>query len=98
MLPSRSEPWGFVLNEAMEFGLPLVVSEAVGAAPDLVRHGENGYVVPVGNVRALTDALAELARDEELRRRMGSASRALVKGFSPEGWARGVLRAVETVG
>ena len=97
VLPSRSEPWGFVLNEAMEFALPLVVSEAVGAGPDLVRAGENGLVVPVGDSPALAAALARLADDENLRRRMGRASRALIAGFTPESWARGVARAVEGV-
>ena len=61
-LPSRSEPWGFVLNEGMEFGLPLVVSEAVGAGPDLVEEGGNGFVVPVGDAGALAAALREPGR------------------------------------
>ncbi len=97
VLPSRSEPWGFVLNEAMEFALPLVVSDAVGAGADLVREGENGLVVPVGDVPALAAALTKLAGDEALRQRMGRASRALVEGFTPERWAAGVVAAVETV-
>ena len=93
-LPSRTEVWGFVLNEGMEFGLPLVVSEAVGAEPDLVREGENGFVVPVGDVEALAAALSRLAGEPELRRRMGEASRRIVEGFSPQAWADGALAAV----
>lgn len=95
VLPSRSEPWGFVLNEGMEFGLPLVVSEAVGAGPDLVRPGVNGFVVPVGDVRALAEDLTRLARDEELRSRMGEASREIVQDFTAERWARGMVQAIE---
>lgn len=95
VLPSRSEPWGFVLNEGMEFGLPLVVSDVVGAGPDLVRHGENGFVVPVGDKSALAKVLENLARDETLRHRMGQASRSIIQAFTPERWAQGVVQAIE---
>src|SRR5262249_23578631 len=57
VLPSRSETWGLVINEAMEFGLPIVTTSAVGAAPDLVTDGENGYVVPPDDAGALAAAL-----------------------------------------
>lgn len=71
-LPSRHEPWGVVVNEAAACGLPLVVSERVGAAPDLVRSGSNGHVVPVGNVgqhaRVLTEILQQREKQEEFRR------------------------------
>jgi glycosyltransferase involved in cell wall biosynthesis len=97
VLPSRSETWGFVLNEAMEFALPLVVSEAVGASPDLVRNGENGFVVPVGKVDPLARALVSLAQDEMLRQTMGKLSKKLITKFSPEAWADGMLRAIHSV-
>jgi glycosyltransferase involved in cell wall biosynthesis len=97
VLPSQSEPWGFVLNEAMEFGLPLIVSEAVGAGPDLVRSGENGFIVPVRDPLALSQALKTLIRDEPLRRRMGQASRQIVENFTPERWVQGVMAAIDSV-
>lgn len=97
VLPSRSEPWGFVLNEGMEFGLPLVVSAAVGAGPDLVRHGENGFVFPVGDVSALTQHLMTLSDNESLRHRMGQVSRSIIETFSPENWANGVMKAIESI-
>ena len=97
VLPSRSEPWGFVLNEAMEFGLPLVVTDAVGAGPDLVHPGENGFIVPSGDAGALAKALEKLIEDPELRTAMGAASRRIVEHFSPENWAAGVIRAIEAV-
>lgn len=93
VLPSRSEVWGFVLNEAMEFGQPLVVSEAVGAGPDLVQPGENGFVVPTGDVDALAEALRRLL-DPQTRSRFGDASRRRIEDFSPDHWARGVLAAI----
>jgi glycosyltransferase involved in cell wall biosynthesis len=97
VLPSRIEPWGFVLNEGMEFGLPLVVSEAVGAGPDLVHPGENGFVFPVGDSDKLGEILESLVRDEFLRKRMGQASKRIIENFTPEAWAQGVVKAIESV-
>jgi glycosyltransferase involved in cell wall biosynthesis len=84
-LLSRHEPWGVVVNEAAASGLPLVLSEAVGAAHDLLRDGENGFLVPAGDVGAAAAALQRLAVDPDLRRRMGDRSRELVRdwGYEP---------------
>ena len=92
VLPSRSEPWGMVLNEAAAAGLPLVATQGVGAARDLV--DGNGIVVPVGDEEALADALRRLAEDPGLRVRMGARSRELAASFTPESWADAVARLV----
>ena len=97
VLPSRSETWGFVLNEAMEFGLPLVVTQAVGASPDLVTEGENGFVVPTGDAEALANALKRLVTDPALRCQMGQVSKRRIAAFSPEHWADGFTRAIEAM-
>jgi glycosyltransferase involved in cell wall biosynthesis len=83
-LLSLHEPWGVAVNEAAASGLPLVLSERVGAAGDLLRDGENGYVVPAGDVAAATDALSRLAADPELRGRFGARSRDLVAAWGYE--------------
>jgi glycosyltransferase involved in cell wall biosynthesis len=57
-VPSRFEPWGVVVNEALACGCPVVVSDAVGAGVDLVRDGVDGRVFATGDHRALADALA----------------------------------------
>jgi glycosyltransferase involved in cell wall biosynthesis len=80
-LLSRHEPWGVVVNEAAASGLPLVLSDRVGAAYDLLRNGENGFLVPVDDVDAAAAALRRLAGDAELRRRMAARSRELVRGW-----------------
>jgi glycosyltransferase involved in cell wall biosynthesis len=90
VLPSRSEPWGMVLNEAAAAGLPLVATEGVGAAHDLIEDGVNGFRVPVDDVGALAAALRRLAEDPQLRNDAGLASRRIVEAFTPEAWARGV--------
>jgi len=80
-LLSAHEPWGVVVNEAAACGLPLVLSDRVGAARDLLGDGENGVLVPAGDVTAAAAALRRLAVAPELRRRMGSRSRELARGF-----------------
>jgi glycosyltransferase involved in cell wall biosynthesis len=80
-LLSTHEPWGVVVNEAAACGLPLVLSDRVGAASDLLRDGENGVLVPVGDVDASADALALLAAAPGIRETMGARSRELVQGF-----------------
>lgn len=75
VLASGYEPWGLVVNEAALCGLPLVVSDAVGAGADLLVEGENGYVYPAGDVDALAERLGRLAGDGELRQAMGAKSR-----------------------
>jgi glycosyltransferase involved in cell wall biosynthesis len=57
VVPSRSESWGVVVNEALACGCPVIVSDAVGAADDLVRDGVNGTIFPAGDVDALAAAL-----------------------------------------
>jgi glycosyltransferase involved in cell wall biosynthesis len=85
VVPSRwPDPLPRVVHEAMASGLPVVASE-VGGIPELVRHGENGLLVPCDDASALADALAELAPDPERRRAMGVAGRrAVIEGFAIE--------------
>ena len=92
-LLSTHEPWGVVVNEAAACGLPLVLSDRVGAARDLLRDAENGFLVPAGDVAATATALARL-RDPEARTRMGARSRELVQGFGYGPSADNLLAAV----
>jgi len=57
VLPSASETWGLVVNEALACGTPVVVSNAVGCAPDLVDDGNTGAVYPVGDISTMADAI-----------------------------------------
>jgi glycosyltransferase involved in cell wall biosynthesis len=84
-LLSAHEPWGVAVNEAAASSLPLVLSDRVGAAADLLRDGENGVLVPFGDAAAAADALRLLAVDPALRQRYGARSRELVSalGYGP---------------
>jgi glycosyltransferase involved in cell wall biosynthesis/GT2 family glycosyltransferase len=84
-LLSLHETWGVVVNEAAASGLPLVLSDRVGAAYDLLRHGENGFLIPAGDLTAAAAALRALATDRALRERAGARSRELVRdwGYEP---------------
>lgn len=94
VLPSRSEPWGMVLNEAAAAGLPLVATDGVGAAHDLIENGVNGFRVPVGDELALGEAMRRLTEDTGFRAAAGIRSRELSQRFTPEAWADAVARLV----
>jgi glycosyltransferase involved in cell wall biosynthesis len=88
VLPSRSEQWGMVLNEAAAAGLPLVATEAAGAAYELV---DDELRVPAGDAAALAGAMRLLATDPDARRTSAEHSRARVAALTPDAWAEGVL-------
>jgi glycosyltransferase involved in cell wall biosynthesis len=94
VLPSRSETWGLVINEGMEFGLPLILSDRVGSVPVLLEEGENGFSFPAGDSRSLAARIEKLCSDPELRERMGDASRAKSRSNSLEAWGEAVVEAV----
>jgi glycosyltransferase involved in cell wall biosynthesis len=90
------EPWGLVVNEAMNQGLAIIASNAVGAAAGgLVRDGRNGLVVPAGDAGALAGALAALARDRERCAGLGRAGREDVRAYTFDAWAGAFARALE---
>src|SRR5262249_28602872 len=96
VLPSVRESWGLVVNEALATGLPAVVSEAVGCAPDLVGPGETGETFRGGAVGGVVTAL-ERIRARGGRSTMGAACRARVARFSHAIAARGLVAAAQSV-
>ena len=93
------EPWGLVVNEAMNRGLAVIASDAVGAAAGgLVRDGETGLVVPAGDARALARAITRLADDAPLRAALGAAGRRAVAAYNADAWAQGFSKALATLG
>ena len=95
---SFKEPWGIVINEAMNQGCPIVTTDAVGAAAGgLVRDGENGFVVQERDSEALKKAINKLISDESLRLKMSSCSKERIKDWTQENMVRGFIDAVEYV-
>lgn len=98
VLPSSyQETWGLVVNEAMNFSLPVVVSDRVGCAADLVRDGWNGLVVAHREIGALAEAIDKLAGDATMRLRFGERSNALVADYSIEACADGIVAACQAI-
>jgi glycosyltransferase involved in cell wall biosynthesis len=96
VLPSRFEPWGAVVNEAIACGLPIVVTDQVGCAPDLVRPGENGWIVPADDWKALAGALEEALAEPQRLRAMGAASARLAPAWSEDSCMVAFTAAVRT--
>ena len=97
VLPSDSETWGLVVNEAMACGLPAIVSDSVGCGPDLVTDTQTGYTFPTGNSSALADCIKALI----LRKRSGynfqTAVRAKINNYSIDVAVERTRSAIQTV-
>ena len=98
ILPTHSDTWGLVVNEAMACGLPVIVSSAAGCVSDLVDEGWNGRVTQPGNISQLAVAMENLVQNEALRVEMGKHSRQRIAGFTPEACAAGIAAAAEIIG
>lgn len=98
ILPTYSDPWGLVVNEAMACGLPIVVTDVAGCAADLVQHECNGIRIPPKDVSSLANAMQHLANHPDLRGAMSANSRRQIVRYSPIEWASGIVRALEGVG
>lgn len=95
VLPSGiGETWGLVVNEAMNFGLPIVVSDMVGSGKNLVSQGENGFVFPMGDIIKQGEYLKILMENKDLRENMGEKSLDIVKKYSHEQDIKGILTAL----
>jgi glycosyltransferase involved in cell wall biosynthesis len=93
-LLSRHEPWGVAVNEAAASGLPLLLSDRVGAASDLLVDGRNGFVVPAGDVGEAAAALNRLASHPALRHELGARSHELVSKWGYESSVENFVAAV----
>jgi glycosyltransferase involved in cell wall biosynthesis len=92
------EIWGIVVNEAMSASKPVIITTAVGCSFDLVKHGVNGYIVPEKDVDALYIALKLVLGDENLRIKMGEASKRIINEcFTYSCVFRSLQESIETV-
>ncbi len=93
MFPTQWDPWGVVANEACAAGLPILVTPVAGSAGELVRDGENGFVLPL-ELDRWVDAATVLLTDQDTYARFSLRSRELVGEYSYENAARGIRDAV----
>lgn len=97
VLPSTSEPWGLVVNEAMVCGLPVLVSDRCGAAYDLVDEGKNGFVIDPYNVDDLTERMKYFVIHPERITEMGKRSIEIIAEYTPENAAMQMYAGIERV-
>ena len=99
VLPSRGpgETWGLAINEALSLARPVVVSDHVGCAADLVAPGRNGLSFRAGDVADLTRALREALSDRERLVSWGIEGRRMIGGYQYEQASRGLFEAMEAV-
>lgn len=87
VLPSVSEPWGLVVNEAMACGLPVLVSEACGCVPELCKPGENGFTFAHNATDQLVERMVQVSSGDEQLSAFGKTSRKIISSFTPQTWA-----------
>lgn len=97
VLPSKFETWGLAVNEAMQFGLPVIVSDGVGSRFDLVKPGVTGYVFPEGDVNALALYIEKLVNQPMQVKQMGIHARNLISLFyNNQFTVEGIYQAVQS--
>jgi glycosyltransferase involved in cell wall biosynthesis len=96
VLPSRYDGWGVVVNQALGAGLPIVCSDAVGAAVDLVEAGVNGQILPAGDSEALYGALAHYLRSPQVLQAASRAALEKAQDWTPEAGAQRWLEVLKS--
>lgn len=97
VLPSVDEPFGLIVNEVMNAGKAIIVSDQVGCQPDLIEDGLTGKIFPAGDVLALRSAIESLVRNDELRDVLGRRGLERIKQWSFEDDIRGLREAFHCV-
>lgn len=92
---STTEQWGLVVNEAMASGLPVLISNRCGCAPDLVQEGVNGFTFDPYNVEQLAQLMLKISAFNFPLSAFGSESQRIISEWGPERFANGLEQAVE---
>jgi glycosyltransferase involved in cell wall biosynthesis len=84
VLPARHEPWGLIVNEVMNAGRAVVISDDCGCQPDLITDGVEGSIFPVGDVGALVQALRRVLSTPQMAEEMGRRALEKINSWSFE--------------
>ncbi len=98
ILPTYTDTWGLVVNEAMACGLPVILSRAAGCAADLIKENWNGLLIPPQDVSSLAAAMENLGSHPEVCLKMGGNGLERIAQYSPAEWSMGIVRALESAG
>ncbi|WP_261291007.1 glycosyltransferase family 4 protein [Paraclostridium sordellii] len=85
ILPTREDIWGLVVNEAMEFGLPIISSDKAGAAYDLIR--DNGEIFKSEDYKGLAKSIENIILDKDKIKKYSKSSKEIIKRYSSENMA-----------
>jgi glycosyltransferase involved in cell wall biosynthesis len=94
ILPSLTEAWGLVINEAMACGLPILASERCGAGVDLIFPGLNGYLFNPYNVQEMSSLMEWMTSGQADAQAMGEISQMIITRYTPENWAKALADCV----
>ena len=96
ILPSLSEPWGLVVNEAMICGLPVIVSKKAGSA-ELIKENENGFIFNPNDKSGLISIMLKFTNNEVDAKKMSESSKNMIKNYSPKKSAEGIIKSIISI-
>jgi glycosyltransferase involved in cell wall biosynthesis len=96
VLPSISESWGLVVNEALACGLPVIASKRCGCAMDLVINDVNGWQIDPENINELTARMLQMHKlDDQARMEMGQRGEEIISKWGLERFCSGALESAK---
>ncbi len=87
VLPTREDIWGLVINEAMAYGLPVITTDKCVAGLEMIKDGENGFIVPNENIKVLAQKIRYLCENDVQRQQMGINNRTKIMDYTVENMA-----------
>jgi glycosyltransferase involved in cell wall biosynthesis len=98
IFPTHSDTWGFVVNEAMASGVPIIATDVAGCVADLLHNSETGLVVPSRDPASLAHAMARLGSEPALRNQISIRATERIAAYSPEACAEGIASSARAAG
>ena len=97
VLPSHSEPWGLVANEALSYGCPVIISDACGCAPAVVKENVTGFTFRAGDVTGLSEAMYSAVAMRPRRLEVARECIKLISTFTPQRAAEQILEGCQRI-